>query len=270
MRLAWLTDIHLDFLEVPQVQAFTRLVAGERPDAVLLTGDITIAELLEEHLLGLAESWQVPIYFVLGNHDFYGSSISAVRESARALRERSAMLRWLPSEGVVALTDKTALVGHDGWPDARLGDYDDTRINMRDWSVIEDLKGFDRDGRRAVLQRLGDEAAQHLREVLGRALETHDEVIVATHPPLFPSACRYFGLRSPPRWLPHLTCAVAGEVVRRVAAEHRGKSILCLAGHTHGRARETIAENVRAWTGTADYGAPAVELVLDLARGFNG
>lgn len=270
MRLAWLTDIHLDFLDEEEVRAFASRVGDERPDAVLLTGDISIAELLEAHLLALVSSWQVPTYFVLGNHDFYGSSIAAVRERARALHERSSLLRWLPSEGIVSLTPATALVGHDAWADARLGDYDDPRVQMRDWTVIEELKGVDREGRRSILNGLGDEAAQHLRDVLGRALETHDEVIVATHPPLFPDACRYFGVRSSPRWLPHLTCAAAGEVVRRVAAEHRKKRVLCLAGHTHGRARETIAENVRAWTGAARYGAPQLERVIELARGLDG
>ena len=40
MKLAWLTDLHLNFLKASARKAFIRQVADARPDAVLLGGDI--------------------------------------------------------------------------------------------------------------------------------------------------------------------------------------------------------------------------------------
>jgi 3',5'-cyclic-AMP phosphodiesterase len=66
---------------------------------------------------------RVPIYFVLGNQDFYGGSIAAVREAVARKAAASRWLHWLPESGVIPLTANTALVGHDSWADGRLGDF---------------------------------------------------------------------------------------------------------------------------------------------------
>ena len=79
MRLAWLTDIHLNFLAADERQDFLRLLA-ERCDAVVVSGDIgespDITHLLEE----MEDALQKSIYFVLGNHDFYKGSIARTRD----------------------------------------------------------------------------------------------------------------------------------------------------------------------------------------------
>ena len=72
MRLAWATDIHLDFLADEQVRAFAGALVADRPDAVILSGDLSHAEQLEHHLRLLAGATSCPIYFVLGNHDYGG------------------------------------------------------------------------------------------------------------------------------------------------------------------------------------------------------
>lgn len=70
MKLLWLTDIHFGFL--------ARL-AEQAPQAVLLGGDLSAAPRLAEDLESIGAALQVPIYFVLGNHDFYYGSIKKVR-----------------------------------------------------------------------------------------------------------------------------------------------------------------------------------------------
>ncbi len=74
-RIAWMTDLHLDFVEdTHQIERFCENIVTLNPDAVLIGGDIAIAVTLEESLLTLAKYLRRPIYFVLGNHDFYKSS----------------------------------------------------------------------------------------------------------------------------------------------------------------------------------------------------
>jgi predicted phosphohydrolase len=88
---------------------------------VVLTGDFAESRSLKRAAKGFGEGPVKPIYFVLGNHDYYGGSIDGTRTVARRL---SGYLRWLHSAGIVQLHRETALVGHEGWYDAQYGDRD--------------------------------------------------------------------------------------------------------------------------------------------------
>jgi predicted MPP superfamily phosphohydrolase len=59
-------------------------------DCFAITGDIGEARSIERYLRLLESSLQRPIYFVLGNHDFYHGSIVLVRERVRNLCKTSA------------------------------------------------------------------------------------------------------------------------------------------------------------------------------------
>ena len=124
-RLAWVTDIHLNFLdEDDQISAFCGSIAAQRPDGLLVTGDIGEADSVGRYLKLLRDEVGCPIYFVLGNHDFYGSSIQKVREEMERLVSEEDGLYWMPRAGVISLSESTALVGHDSWSDGRFGDWD--------------------------------------------------------------------------------------------------------------------------------------------------
>lgn len=71
MRAAWVTDIHLDFLSHAECEEFFASIVWESPDVVFVTGDTSIAPSLLTHLEGMNRALSKPIYFVLGNHDFY-------------------------------------------------------------------------------------------------------------------------------------------------------------------------------------------------------
>src|SRR4051812_38267695 len=73
-RLAWLTDIHLNFVTPPQVDEFLDEINSLEPDAVLLGGDIGDGTNVVAYLSKIADRIKSSVYFVLGNHDFYGSS----------------------------------------------------------------------------------------------------------------------------------------------------------------------------------------------------
>ena len=44
MKLIWLSDLHFEFLKDSDALAFIKSVAAEKPDAVLITGDISDAQ----------------------------------------------------------------------------------------------------------------------------------------------------------------------------------------------------------------------------------
>jgi len=262
MRLAWLTDIHLNFLTPTDRRAFAATVAATGADGVVITGDIAEAASVEPALDELAEVVGRPVWFVLGNHDFYGGSVGGVRERARRLTGRHPWLRWLPACGPVRLGDRLALVGHDGWGDARLGRGAESPVELSDFFLIEDL--VQRPARRtAVLRTLGDDAAAHLARDVADALRWARHVLVATHVPPFRDACWHEGRISDDDWLPFFTCAAAGDALRAAMAARPDAAMTVLCGHTHGAGEAMILANLRVWTGGADYGAPVVQRVIE-------
>lgn len=195
MKLAWLTDIHLNFLRPTGLEAFLASLADTEADAFLLGGDLGEAHDVAGFLNQIDTSVQRPVYFVLGNHDFYQGTIAGVRAKVRQLCSALPNLRYMPDVGVVPLTESACLIGHDGWGDGRLGDYHGSDVLLNDFGLIGEFGGFweDKDERLAKLHALGDEAAAHFRTMLPDALRRFRHVIVLTHVPPFSEACWHEG-----------------------------------------------------------------------------
>jgi len=264
VKLAWATDIHLDFLDAAGVEKFTGDLERCPAKAFLIGGDIAKAGSVEKHLRSLEARLLRPIYFVLGNHDFYVGSIAKVREAMRTLSKRSKLLQWLPAAGVVELAPGTGLVGHDGWGDARIGNVDGTPVRLNDFVMIEELSGLSREVRKSRLQALGDEAAAYVRETLPKALERFPKVIFLTHVPPFRESCWHEGKISDDDWLPYFTCRAVGDALRDLMQARPDRDLTVLCGHTHGAGSAEILPNLRVWTGGSDYRYPRIDRVLDV------
>lgn len=263
-RLAWATDLHLNFLSEPELEAFGKSLAKSEADVLLVGGDTSEAYTLEHHLAFVAKRFGGPVWFVLGNHDFYRGSILQVRKAADGLKKRLKSLRWLQSAGVVSLSEQTALVGCDGFGDARCGDPEGSSIVLNDFLLIDELTSIQHSQRLARLGRLGDEAAEHLRSVLWPALEKHARVVVLTHVPPFPEACWHQGKMSGPEWLPYFCCAAAGTALRDAGLAFPKREILVLCGHTHSGGEAEILPNLKVLTAGAAYGKSKIDRVLSL------
>ncbi|HEY3448883.1 MAG TPA: metallophosphoesterase [Myxococcales bacterium] len=263
-RLAWATDLHLNFLSEEALAAFGDTLARSEADLLLVSGDTSEAYTLEHHLALLARRFDGPVWFVLGNHDFYRGSIAQVRRKADALKTLRPGLRWLQSAGVVSLSPQTALVGCDGFGDARLGNVDGSAVVLNDFLLIDELTAIPHAQRLARLGKLGDEAAEHLRSVLWPALEEHRRAVVLTHVPPFPEACWHDGQMSDPEWLPYFCCMAAGQALREAALAFPKREILVLCGHTHSGGEVEILPNLKVLTAGAEYGKPRIDRVISL------
>ena len=259
-RIAWLTDVHLNFLRPAAREAFFESLP--EADAFVITGDIGEAHDVCDHLRAFAA--RGPTYFVLGNHDFYKGSIDGVRADVRELCRDVPGLRWMPDAGVVPLTDSTCLVGHDGWGDGRLGDYTNSPVELNDWRLIGEFDWLGRRDRLAKLRALGDEAAGHFRAVLPDALARFEHVVVLTHVPPFREACWHEGKLSDDDWLPHFSCKAVGDALREAMIAAPGRRMTVLCGHTHGVGEADILPNLRVLTGGVVYGKPAVQRVIEV------
>ena len=264
MRLAWATDIHFEFASVGDIVAFCQRVVALAPDGLLIAGDIGQAPTVERYLRTLDRALPMPVYFVLGNHDFYQGRIQAVREAVSALVADSTRLTWMATAGVVAISAHTALIGHDGWADGRCGDYASSRVMLNDYRLIGELSNLTAAERLAMLNMLGDQAAAHFRRVLPEALARFPHVVALTHVPPFPEATWYQGRISDPDWLPHFCSRAVGDVLIEVMDAHPGGDLLVLCGHTHGGGGVQVRANLRVVVGTAEYGRPAVQGVIEV------
>lgn len=265
-RLAWLTDLHLDHAPPEALEGLCREVEASGATHVLIGGDIGEAPSVVGYLEALGERLRRPIFFVLGNHDYYKGWISQVREQAAALSARSPWVRWLPAAGVVRLSAEVALVGHGGWGDGRAPELATSRVRLNDSVWIGDLAGRFGVELAAPLRRLGAEAASSLAPHLASALGWAREVIVLTHVPPFVGACWHMGATSDADWAPHFTCVSVGEVLLEAAQAHPGQRITALCGHTHSPGWYRAAPNLEVWTGEADYGEPEVQGVVELSE----
>lgn len=95
MKIAWLTDIHLNFLKVEARKKFYRQIVETSADRILINVDIAEAKDVCEILHEFSTYTNKPIYFVLGNHDYYFGSVNSVREKVRALCAQNKNLIWL-------------------------------------------------------------------------------------------------------------------------------------------------------------------------------
>ena len=259
MKLAWLTDIHLNFVPSQVLASFFENLSAATPDAVVISGDIGEAHDVAWRLRDLAIRLGCPIYFVLGNHDFYRGSFADVREKIASTCSSVSNLQYLStSGGVIQLTERTGLLGHDGWGDARLGTPQGWKVALNDWELIQDLRNLSERELLRKLNALGDEAAAHFRAVLPDAIEQFPELLIVTHVPPFREASWHQGRISDDDWLPHFTCKAVGDVLREAMVAHPDCKMTVLCGHTHGGGEAQILPNLRVLTGEAVYGQPAV------------
>jgi 3',5'-cyclic-AMP phosphodiesterase len=264
MRLVWLTDIHLNFLLAEEVDDFLAAVRHSEPQAILITGDIGEANSVSPILQKLADAWSCPIYFVLGNHDFYGGSIAGVRAEVAALGRAKPNLLYLSALDVIELTPNVGLIGDDGWADARLGNYEHSLVMMNDYRLIGELAPLTKQLRWPKLKELGDLAAQHIRRVLPPALAKYPRVILGTHVPPLRDACWHEGQISNDEWLPHFTCKALGDAILEIMRATPDRQLTVYCGHTHSPGICQPLPNLTIHTGSAKYGSPGVQEVIDV------
>lgn len=265
MKLIWCSDIHLNFLNLGLRIDFYNKITEAKGNAVVISGDIAeshnVVPLLEE----MQNVIKIPIYFVLGNHDFYGSSVKAVKRSVRPFG-------YLGVLGLAPLTENTVVLGVDGWGDCRNGDFKNSRLTMSDWFYIDDLKDvyheynlFGRDMLKRTLQKLADSDARKLkRKVLRAIAEGYTKLIIVTHVPPFEEVCIHAGKKSTPDGLPFFSSKILGTTILPIAQKYPEIDFLWLSGHTHSRATYSPCPNMICKVAKAEYYFPQIEEIIEV------
>lgn len=269
MKLIWLTDVHLNFLTLEKRMEFYQKVIAASGDKILISGDIAEAPSVSEILKEMAETIQKPIFFVLGNHDYYHGQVDSLRQEMRNLTQNESLLHWLPTSGVQDLGNQTVLLGEDCWADGRYGNYTNSRVTLNDSRMIIDLFQSNILGKYPLLekmQQLADQDAQNLKIKLPDAMKNHrpKKVIILIHIPPFKEVCLHEGKISSDDFLPFFSSKITGDVLMQIAQENKGVEFLVLCGHTHSKAYWQPCENLTIKAGSAEYSKPEIQEVITL------
>ena len=267
--IVWTADLHSNCIDQEMKNQFFTHLKNARGDAILVGGDISDGarslQVLEEMALKTGKT----IYFVLGNHDYYGESIATIRRQAIKMHTKNPHTVYLTRDGVVSLDNNTVLIGCDGWGDAKEGSSLDSTIVLNDFSEIEDFRALSPEELEKKLQELGDEAAADLALLLERAFSQVNNVLFLTHVPPFKSVC-YFANKGTDRdWNPYFVCKSTGDVLMQYLSKNPQKQCVVLCGHSHAKAFGQILPNLQVYVlGRADEGLPNFEL-LEIPKLFS-
>ncbi|TWU45395.1 Calcineurin-like phosphoesterase [Novipirellula aureliae] len=264
MRIAWTTDPHFDHADVDAWQSWFESNAAVRGDAILITGDLSEGDDVGLQLLRLANSFELPIYFVLGNHDFYRRSIAETRQQLISLCRQKERLFYLTDCGPIKLKGNVYIVGDDGWGDATVGNYEQSPIKLRDFENINDFRLTDPADWKSRLQREGEESAERLRIKLEAIPVDAQQVLIATHIPPFSEACWYEGRTTDEFWAPFFVCGSIGKMLREFCPTRPDCKWTVLCGHTHHHGIANISDNLTVHTGGSIYGKPQMEAVIEV------
>ena len=234
-------------------------------DGLFLTGDISNSIKLLEHLGILEAAFKRPIYYVLGNHDFYGGDIEEVRKKVHSVNAVSEHLRWLNDIPYIGLSNSTAVVGHDGWYDALYGNAKASQVVLNDWRHIGEFYRATggnmtrKDKIIEVSRGLAHAAVQHVHDGIKGAVRYYNNVIVLTHVPPFEEVHIHEGQLGRADFQPWFTSKMMGDMLRSAARAFPKVKFTVLCGHTHGGYRGTPFEpNLDVGVGSAVYGNPKI------------
>jgi len=263
MKLAWITDPHLDTIPDHVVEAFARQVSKTGADRVVITGDIADGPYSTQRLIHFGKFFNNEIYFTLGNHDLYHSSIENAKKSARQTSETYPNLIYMEDAGVIELSKDVALVGNGGFYDARAGSPD-SRFDMDDFRIIRDLGNHSYHDRFIRCRQIAENMAKEAERYLLDAANQYKHVYFATHVPPFTEAAWHKGQRSDSETLPWFTNLTFGRVLSDIAYSYTDVQFTVLCGHTHSPGEYQHFDNLKVLTGGAEYSYPSVWMTFDI------
>jgi 3',5'-cyclic-AMP phosphodiesterase len=263
--LTWLTDPHLEFCSHLTRSGLYRSINRAASEIVVITGDLSAGPHRLAQYVELAEKVSKPIYFVLGNHDRYGTTFANTEAVVKRVTRQFSHLVRLDGSQLIPLNESVALIGVDGWADGLGGEGPATKARINDFYQILDFATDPEPQAFRAMKERARKYAQALKPSLSKALTQYQTTIIATHVPPYEDAAWHEGLPSSPDYQPFFSSPTMGKLIQAAAAKHPGKSVLVLCGHTHSPGAYRKG-NVLVLTGGARYSFPEINRTIQLDR----
>ena len=244
-KYLWFSDTHLDQVLPWVLLKFIAHVIKERPKGIFLTGDISNGKLTPWHLKILATFISCPIYFVLGNHDYYLSSIDKVHDKIRKLCKRYPNLIWITEAGIIPINDETAIIGNEGWYDAANGKPGYLKLTIDWWMTKNFRKLPSMRHRMRVWREMSQRSVDDIVAKLEYAIKLgYKNIYILTHFPPWKEATMHIGTLLEGFWLPYNVNLRLGQALEDVMKRHEDRYITVLSGHTHDKFEIRITSNI--------------------------
>ena len=250
MKIGFCSDIHMDMASQEAKKIFYEEVKAAGTELLIIAGDIgTASSEAEAYVREIEDQTGVNVFWVRGNHDFWDSGITRLRELTKHLG-------YLTKQKVPLQFDSTTLiVGHDGWYDARVG-TPFLSIDMTDWRYISEFKKKSKQEIINISRAFAQQAQDHFDKLLMRELPGINRVIIVTHVPPFQEVhVDPNGNPGSNQWAPWFVNHGLGLYLWNLAARHPKVQFDVYCGHTHGAAFFT-EENLTVTVAGANYKHP--------------
>lgn len=262
-KLLWLSDLHLDQAATSSRDKLFDDLENSDYHAAVITGDTATSGSLILNLQALAAACSPrPVYLVLGNHDFYFSTLDRTKKEVTALCNKISNLHHLQDHGAIWLGEHTLLLGHHGWADARCGWGAKTFVRNPDHWCIDDFRTLGKSERFELMAKLGQDSTRAIRHSLKSILPRGKHVIIATHVPPFQTSALYNGKPCGPCHSTFFVNASMGGMLISTALSNPQTMFTTICGHTHSPIHESILGNLESRVAGAKRGRPQIQEIL--------
>jgi predicted phosphohydrolase len=217
----------------------------------------------------MEEIIQKPIYYILGNHDFYGSSISEVKQQLKHINNISTYLKCCSEVESYSLTHNTVIVGHENWSDMGYRFSGDDGIRMSDWDLIQEFDSVSRNKFletnklmkqvNTILTPLAIQAMKHIEKGINKAVKNNKHVVILLHVPPFLELHKETSAKT--TWY---VSKIMGDMLLTVADRNPGVRFTILSGHSHNDATFQARPNMICHTAEATYRYPTINGVITI------
>lgn len=251
-RIIWLTDTHLTFSFLWKKYSLINHIKNLEADALFMSGDISNGLFIDYVLYYIATHVDIPIYFVLGNHDYYFKGISDVHNDIRHLVKKHSNLHWLTESEPISLKDDICVIGTEGWYDCHQGNSDYIKFTFDAW-LIEEFRKIKLSEKIDLSKKMAKESADSISKKLISALNSgYKQIYLITHVPPFEEATRGEGTVFEKFLLPYNTNVTLGNKLKEIMSNFPDRKLNVICGHIH--AREVINfKNIECRVNAANY-----------------
>jgi len=270
-KYVWITDTHFNVREktiIADLKKIESILQQESADGLILSGDISIASKLVFQLGMLEQAVKKPIYFTLGNHDFWGAAYDDVDRVMKELTLISPFLKYLPSSEYQQIGATTCLIGANTWYDAILG-KSDTFLVMGDWIKMKDyVTAFEgntlsetvpmtmkqHNAIVEVSRQLSRKAVDQVVKGIKAAMRNNfKNIVIVSHVPPFQEVCMHKENPSDKNYLPWYTSKLLGDAIMIAAKQLPDCNFTVLCGHTHTYCEKRLEKNLLVIAGSGNY-----------------
>lgn len=264
MRIGWSVDNHWESLgsgiRENRIHEHCEHINKEY-DFFVNCGDIATSKEIKYILQLIGQRIRIPYYFVLGNHDYYFSEVSAVKNLVSYLSTQKNIGRCIygsisPGEILSSNNEYVKFV----FSDSCASGLPYNRSLVVDETCIKDFKDKNPQEQLQVRNKHSVDGIKQLKRQLAN-LRDIKEIYIFTHVPPFTECNLHHDKPSEEQYHPFFTDVLLGIYLETLERDNPDLKIKVLCGHTHNKAHY-IKGNIEVFVSHGEYGKAFINEII--------